>query len=100
EGQDRGTVTQVPPKAAGRGQVLGEIEAPRALLRVREVAVPGRLLRIRAVGQRGHRRNAGVGRPAHHTLPDLGVEAKGGVLVVERVEVTTREKRPDDQYAN
>src|SRR5690242_9676245 len=38
-------------------------------------------------------------RPAHHAVADLGVEPKGGVLVVERVEVTTRENRPDHQHA-
>ncbi len=91
----RFALRQVPAEDSGRREILDVVEPACAFFGVQEVSIPIRLMRVSAVRRDDDRRQAGVGpeddAPARH----LGVEAEGGVLVMERVVVASGQERPD-----
>ena len=96
--QDGGTIgRKCEAEDAGRGQVLGRVEAAIPLLGVEEVAVPVRLVRVRPVGRHVDGGHTLVRHPHPAVAAPLGLEPEGRVLVMEGVVVAARQKRADLQ---
>src|SRR5262249_18268147 len=93
EHEHRLALRQIEAEDPGGGQVLDEIEAPRALLVVLEAPVPDRIVRVGAVRRGGGRRDPVVGPPRDAPRRRLGVETEGRVLAMERVRIATRQER-------